>query len=262
MFCIFAFSKIQDSLRYFLEISYNGGAYHGWQMQPDVLSVQEVVQNRLSVSLQQPIEVVGAGRTDAGVHAKQMFMHFDSDKELVDLPKIAFRLNAFLPRDIASHSLVRVPNSAHARFDALYREYHYLISLHKDPFSQDFAMDLRSIKLDVDAMRLASEKLLSHTNYECFSRSKTTVKTYECTIVKADWIQENGFLRFEVTANRFLRNMVRAMVGTLIDVGRGRCSQDEFETILHSNNRCKAGTSAPPHGLYLNRIIYPKEIIS
>lgn len=262
MFCIFAFSKIQDSLRYFLEISYNGEAYHGWQIQPNVVSVQEVVQEKLSIMLRQSIEVVGAGRTDAGVHAKQMFLHFDSDRELENLPEIAYRLNSFFPNDIVSHRLIRVPDDAHARYDALYREYHYHIVLGKNPFAKGLAMSVRTKKLDVEAMRLASKKLLSHTNYKCFSRSKTNVYTYECTIMKADWIEENGHLRFEVTANRFLRNMVRAMVGTLLDVGRGKCSQEEFEKILHSNNRCEAGTSAPPYGLYLKRIIYPKEIIS
>lgn len=262
MFCIFAFSKIQDSLRYFLEISFNGAAYHGWQVQPNAISVQEVLQDRLSILLRKPIEVVGAGRTDAGVHAKQMFLHFDVESEIENINQIIYRLNSFLPKDIAAHRLVAVLDTAHARFDALSRGYHYLITLRKNPFMQEYAWDIRNPRLDVEAMNFAATKLLTHTNYKCFSRSNTDVRTYECTITKAEWKREGDLLRFEVVANRFLRNMVRAMVGTLIEVGRGRCTQEEFENILHSDSRSEAGASAPAHGLYLNRIIYPKEIIS
>lgn len=262
MFCIFVSSKIQDSLRYFLEISFNGAAYHGWQVQPNALSVQEVIQDRLSVLLRMPIEVVGAGRTDAGVHAKQMFMHFDVLEAIQDIPHLLYKLNSFLPKDIAAQSLQLVSDTAHARFDAVSRGYVYLISLKKNPFTQDYAWDIRNRELDIEAMNLACEVLLQHTNYKCFSRSNTDVRTYECTIFKAIWTKEEEMLRFEVVANRFLRNMVRAMVGTLIEVGRGICSQEEFKAILHSDNRSKAGASAPAHGLYLNQISYPNEIIS
>lgn len=262
MFCIFVFSKIQDSLRYFLEISFNGAAYHGWQIQPNAISVQEVLQSRLSTLLRMPIEVVGAGRTDAGVHAKQMFVHFDVETTIEDTPQVLYRLNSFLPKDIAAHRLVKVPSTAHARFDALSRGYLYLISLKKNPFMQDYAWDIRNIDLDVEAMNSAAAKLLAHSNYKCFSRSNTDVKTYICSVTKAEWIKEGDLLKFEVVANRFLRNMVRAMVGTLLEVGKGRCSQKEFEAILQSEDRREAGASAPSHGLYLNRIIYPKEIIS
>lgn len=262
MFCIFAFSKIQDSLRYFLEISFNGAAYHGWQVQPNAISVQEVLQERLSILLRTPIEVVGAGRTDAGVHAQQMILHFDVGNEIENVDQIIYRLNSFLPKDIAARRLFPVPDEAHARFDALSRGYHYLVTLNKNPFLQEYAWDIRMPNLDVEAMNIAARKLLTHTNYKCFSRSNTDVRTYECTIVKAEWTKEGDVLRFEVVANRFLRNMVRAMVGTLIEVGRGRCTQEKFEIILHSNDRSEAGASAPAHGLYLNRIVYPKEIIS
>lgn len=249
-------------MRYFLEISFNGAAYHGWQVQPNAISIQEVLQERLSVLLRNPIEVVGAGRTDAGVHARQMLLHFDVESEIENVDQIIYRLNSFLPKDIAAFRLVRVPDESHARFDALSREYHYLVSLRKNPFMQGYAWDIRNPYIDVEAMNNAAAKLLNHTSYKCFSRSNTDVKTYECSITKAVWIREGDILRFEVVANRFLRNMVRAMVGTLIEVGKGRCSQDAFETILHSDDRRKAGASAPAHGLYLNRIAYPKEIIS
>lgn len=248
-------------MRYFLEISFNGAAYHGWQIQPNAISVQEVLQNHLSILLRKRTVVAAAGRTDTGVHANQMFVHLDVEKEIEDSAHIMYRLNSFLPDDIAVHQLIRVPDTAHARFNALSREYHYLISLRKNPFMQDYAWDIRFTKLDVEAMNFAATKLLNHTNYKCFSRSNAGVRTYKCSIAKATWTREGDILRFEVLANRFLRNMVRAMVGTLVEVGKGRCSQDEFEAILHSNNRCKAGVSAPAHGLYLNRIAYPKEII-
>lgn len=248
-------------MRYFLEISFNGAAYHGWQIQPNAISVQEVLQDRLSILLRKRIVVAAAGRTDTGVHANQMFVHFDMVEEIENWERIKNRLNSFLPDDIAVHRLIHVPDKAHTRFNALSREYHYLISLRKNPFMKDYAWDIYFAKLDVEAMNFAAAKLLHHTNYKCFSRSKAGVRTYECTISKAVWVRDGDILRFEVIANRFLRNMVRAMVGTLVEVGKGRCSQEEFDAILHSDDRRKAGASAPAHGLYLNRIAYPKEII-
>lgn len=249
-------------MRYFLEISYNGADYHGWQIQPNAITVQEVLQEKLSILLRETIEVIGAGRTDARVHAKQMFLHLDVEKDLGDLKQLCFRLNSFLPKDIAVCRILEVPRDAHARFDAISREYHYLVSTQKDPFLSGFAWNIRSLKLDVDAMNLAASKLLKHTYYKCFSRSNTDVQTYDCTISKAIWVEDNNVLRFEVVANRFLRNMVRAMVGTLIEVGKGNCTQEEFEAILNSGDRKKAGASAPAHGLYLYKIVYPEEIIS
>lgn len=249
-------------MRYFLEISYKGTAYHGWQMQPNAITVQEVLQDRLSILLKEPIEVVGAGRTDAGVHAEQMFLHFDIADKIGKLEQFAYRLNSFLPKDIAVGRMLKVPENAHARFDATSREYHYIISLQKNPFMMDFSWNIHSLQLDVEKMNLAAKKLLNHTYYKCFSRSNTDVTTYNCTLTKAIWIQEGKILRFEVVANRFLRNMVRAMVGTLIEVGKGRCSLEDFDAILQSGDRKIAGASAPAHGLYLHKISYPEEIIS
>lgn len=248
-------------MRYFLEISYNGAAYHGWQIQPNALSVQEVLQNKLSILLKEPILVIGAGRTDAGVHAKQMFLHMDVSKELSDISNLIYRLNSFLPRDIAVHQIFKVKEIAHARFDAISREYHYKISLKKNPFNLGLAWDLYSLNLDFNLMNLAAEKMLYHTYYKCFSRSNSDVKTFDCIVQKAIWIKENEELRFEVVANRFLRNMVRAMVGTLIEVGKGKCTVEEFMMILNSGDRRKAGASAPAQGLYLHKITYPLEAI-
>lgn len=248
------------TLRYFLKIRYNGKAYHGWQMQPNAITVQEVFEKCLSTILRQDIPIVGAGRTDAGVHAAQMYLHFDSEKEITDLDQLVYKLNSFLPKDIAVLDAYRVTDEAHARFDALTREYRYEISLKKDPFLQDFAWEIKHLQLNVDLMNQAAEILLAHTDYESFSRTHTDVKTFECEVTKAVWKQESDRLWFEVKANRFLRNMVRAMVGTLVEVGRGRCSLTEFKTILNSKDRSKAGASAPAHGLYLWEVDYPENI--
>lgn len=248
------------NLRYFLKIRYNGKTYHGWQIQPNAITVQEVFEKCLSTILRQPTSIVGAGRTDAGVHAAQMYLHFDTENKIEDLAQLCYKLNSFLPKDIAVLDAFAVADEAHARFDALSREYRYEISLKKDPFLQDFAWEIKHLKLDVDLMNQAAEILLTHTDYEAFSRTHTDVKTFECEVTKAIWKQEGDRLWFEVKANRFLRNMVRAMVGTLVEVGRGRCSLTEFKEILDSKDRTKAGASAPAHGLFLYEVEYPKNI--
>ncbi len=245
-------------MRYFIEIAYNGKNYFGWQRQPGQISVQQVLEETLSTLLRNEIKIIGAGRTDTGVHAKQLFAHFDFD-ELGDKNEFLFRINSFLPKDISIKNIFQVKDEAHARFDAVEREYEYIISFEKDPFLQDFAYQI-NYRPDVDLMNEAAKTLLSHKDFQCFSRSKTDVKTYNCTIVKAFWEAKNNRLIFTIAADRFLRNMVRAIVGTLLDVGFGKVSLEEFQKILESKSREEAGASAPAHGLYLTRVVYPKEI--
>lgn len=245
-------------MRYFIEIAYNGKNYFGWQRQPDQISVQQVLEETLSTLLRKEIKLTGAGRTDAGVHAKQLFAHFDFE-EIESFDELIFRINSFLPKDISIKNIFEVNEDAHARFDAVEREYEYIISLGKDPFNQDFAFQINNIP-NVDLMNKASEILLSHRDFQCFSRSKTDVKTYNCTIMKANWEAKNNRLIFTIAADRFLRNMVRAIVGTLLDVGYGKTSLEDFKKILKSKNREEAGASAPAHGLYLIKVVYPDNI--
>ncbi|MCG2430874.1 tRNA pseudouridine(38-40) synthase TruA [Aequorivita xiaoshiensis] len=245
-------------MRYFIEIAYNGKNYFGWQRQPKQMSVQQVIEESLSTLLREDIKITGAGRTDAGVHAKQLFAHFDFEA-INDTKALVFRINSFLPKDISVVNIFQVKDNAHARFDAVAREYEYVISLRKDPFSQDFAYQLNKIP-DVDLMNKTSELLFNHIDFQCFSRSKTDVKTYNCVVSKARWELIDNKLTFTISADRFLRNMVRAIVGTLLDVGFGKTSAKDFQAILNSKNRSKAGASAPAHGLYLTKVKYPEEI--
>lgn len=245
-------------MRYFIEIAYNGKNYFGWQRQPEQISVQQVLEETLSTLLREEIKLTGAGRTDTGVHAKQLFAHFDFD-EIENFDNIIFRINSFLPKDISLKYIFKVKQDAHARFDAVERQYEYLISLEKDPFSQDFAFQINN-KPDVELMNQAAEMLLSHKDFQCFSRSRTDVKTYNCTIVKAFWEATDNRLVFTIAADRFLRNMVRAIVGTLLDVGYGKTTLEDFKAILKSKSREEAGASAPAHGLYLTRVVYPESV--
>ena len=245
-------------MRYFIELSYNGKAYHGWQIQPNAISVQEVIEKALSTLLNSTISIVGAGRTDAGVHAKQMFAHFDSEKE-IDEKQLTYKLNSFLPKDVAIHQIFKVKDDAHARFDATARAYKYEISRVKNPFTTDSAY-LVQMPLNVEAMNTACEKLLGHKDFQCFSKSNTDVKTYYCTIELAQWTEGDAALTFEVKADRFLRNMVRAIVGTLLNVGLGKLSVDDLDRIIASKDRSEAGYSVPAHGLYLTKVEYPESI--
>ncbi len=245
-------------MRYFIEIAYNGKNYYGWQRQPKQISVQQILEETLSTLLRKEIKLTGAGRTDAGVHAKQLFAHFDFEG-IGDFDDFIFRMNSFLPKDISVKNIFEVKEDAHARFDAVEREYEYIISIKKDPFSQDFAFQINNIP-NVELMNQAAEMLLTHRDFQCFSRSKTDVKTYNCTIVKAHWEAKNNRLIFTIAADRFLRNMVRAIVGTLLDLGYGKTTLEDFKAILNSKSREKAGASAPAHGLYLTKVIYPDNI--
>ncbi len=245
-------------MRYFLEISFKGTNYHGWQEQPNAITVQSVIEKALTLILRYPTKIMGAGRTDAGVHARQMFAHFDTENE-IDKKAITQKLNAFLPKDIAIQQIVKVQADAHARFDATARSYEYHISLKKNPFATETTW-LMHKKLDVGIMNKAAKALLFYDDFQSFSKTHTDVKTFICRVDNAEWIKTADKLVFYITADRFLRNMVRAIVGTLIDVGLHKITLDDFVKIIEAKNRQKAGFSVPAQGLYLTEIIYPKEI--
>jgi len=247
-------------LRYFIELSYHGLNYHGWQVQPDVVTVQEKITEALSVILREEINVVGAGRTDAGVHALQLFAHFDVETEF-DVIIIQQKINAFLSDTIVVASIFLVNKDAHARFDAVSRSYQYRIWLGRNPFLLETTWQIHQQKLEVNKMNEAAEVLLNYTNFKCFSKSKTDVRTYNCDITEAKWVLDGNRLTFHITADRFLRNMVRAIVGTLIEVGLGKKTKEDMVAIIKSEDRSKAGVSVPAQGLFLSEIIYPKEII-
>lgn len=252
--CNFESHKSKYFLRYFIALSYKGKNYHGWQIQPDANSVQEEINKAISIALQTEICVVGAGRTDTGVHAEQMFAHFDSDKKLDQ--QFVYKFNSLLPEDIVISDLQQVADEKHARFDAVSRSYEYRIWLGRNPFLLDGTWQLHHQKLDIYKMNKAASILLEYENFQSFSKVKTEVKTFNCTVTKAMWDQDGELLIFHISANRFLRNMVRAIVGTLVDVGSGKITIDDFRTIILSKNRSKAGLSVPAKGLFLTAIIY------
>lgn len=246
-------------MRYFIELSYNGKAYHGWQIQPNAITVQEVLEHALSKLLQFDVSVIGAGRTDSGVHATQMFAHFDFDNLIED--NLVFKLNSFLPDDIAIHNILQVGDHAHARFDALSRTYNYKISQQKNVFNFEFAYALYN-QLDVKAMNEACVILLKYNDFQCFSKVHTDVKTYYCNVMHAQWEKIDDQLIFTIKADRFLRNMVRAIVGTMINIGLGKMATEDLHNIIKSKDRSEAGFSVPAHGLYLTKIEYPNTIYS
>lgn len=244
--------------RYFIEFAYNGTSYHGWQKQPHCITVQEVLEDGLHKMLREEIHVMGAGRTDAGVHATQMFAHFMCEQE-IDLEHLRFRLNRWLPLDISVFDIRQVKDEAHARFHATSRSYEYHFHLRSDPFKNNSAYVLWR-KPDIQKMQEAADLLIGHKDFQCFSRSNTDVKTYLCNVTEARF-EQNGFqLIFHITANRFLRNMVRAVVGTLLEVGYEKLELSDIQRILESKDRSEAGSSAPARGLYLTKVDYPNEI--
>jgi len=247
-------------LRYFVELSYNGKDYHGWQYQPNAISVQEVIEDALTILIGEKTTVVGCGRTDAGVHATQYYLHFDTAHEIEEC-NLKFKLNAFLPESISIHELFLVKENDHARFDAMSRTYEYRIYLGKNPFFLDTTWQVKNRVYDIDRMNAASKILYDFSNFKAFSKSKTDVKTYECNISQAEWIKEGNHLTFHITANRFLRNMVRAIVGTLIDVGIGKTTLDDFKKIIENKDRTNAGASVKAKGLFLTKVNYPDSIL-
>ena len=242
-------------MRYFVWFSYDGTAYHGWQIQPNGNSVQAELQRALSTLLREEISVTGAGRTDAGVHARQMVAHFDFS-EAIDLEQLAYKLNRILPCDIAVDRVELVDDDMHARFSATSRTYHYYIHTKKDPFSRPYSTELH-YELDFDKMNEAGRILMTYDDFGAFCKSHSDVKTTLCRVTKAEWVQtsETSWY-FEITANRFLRNMVRAVVGTLIDVGRGRLTLDDFRKVIEGKRRSEAGESMPANALFLENIRY------
>ncbi len=246
-------------MRYFLVIKYCGLKYHGWQRQPNSISVQETIEEAISTISRQKISVIGAGRTDTGVHAIKMYAHFDANLSEEIESKLLSLLNSFLDYSISIKKIFKVIDNAHARFDAISRTYKYKISFFKDPFRNGRYFELRD-EINFENIKIASESLLSHNDFKSFSKTKSDVKNYLCDISKAEWKLKNDRAIFTITANRFLRNMVRAIVGTLVEVGKNRISVDEFNDIIILKDRKKAGFSVPACGLYLVNVEYPKHI--
>lgn len=242
-------------MRFFITLSFDGTNYHGWQIQPNSDSVQQRLQEALSTLLRQPIEVVGAGRTDTGVHARMMVAHFDWE-ELIDGKQLAYKLNKFLPQDIAVQEVRLVDEEKHARFSATLRTYHYFIHTRKDPFQQAYSWQV-PFKLDFEKMNEAAKVLLEYKDFTSFSKVNTDTKTNLCDVKEAFWEEiAPDRWRFTITANRFLRNMVRAIVGTLVEVGRGRLRLEDVRRIIEAKDRCSAGESVPAKGLFLVDIKY------
>ncbi len=247
--------------RYFIYFSYNGARYCGWQMQPNGISVQEVMQKAISTILRTNIEMTAAGRTDAGVHARCMVAHIDLEHELPAGIDFVSKLNSLLPNDIAVEKTVEVRPDAHARFDAFSRRYEYHVVLNKNVFSHEFAMRIFH-PLDFERMNRAAELLYQYTDFTSFSKLHTDVKTNNCKITYARWTQDNDKWIFTIEADRFLRNMVRAIVGTLLEVGRGKMTPDKFRQVIEARNRCDAGTSVPAKGLFLVNVEYPEDVFT
>lgn len=242
--------------RYFVFFSYDGTRYHGWQIQPNANTVQQELQKALSLLLRRDIEVVGAGRTDTGVHARKMAAHFDWDGELLDCTQSIYRLNRILPQDIAVTDMRFVETDMHARFSATARTYHYYIHLGKMPFERHYSLQV-NYPLDFEKMNEAAEMFLHHDDYQAFCKTGGDNKTTICHVTQARWVQTSpDTWYFEITANRFLRNMVRAVVGTLIDIGRGKMSIEQFVSLLHGGTRSDAGESMPAKALFLENVEY------
>lgn len=249
--------------RYFIRLSYNGTAYHGWQVQENTTAtVQQVLNDMLSKLLNEPIVATGCGRTDTGVHASDFYAHFDaSNMQLAaDKEKWIFRFNGALPADISVQNIYAVKPDANSRFDAVSRTYKYFISQKKNPFGIDRACFYYGA-LDIKAMNAAAAELFKHTDFGAFAKSNTQNFTNNCKVVEAEWREENGLLVFTISADRFLRNMVRAIVGTLIDVGKGKMSIAEFNAVIESRDRSNAGYSVPACGLYLVKVEYPEDLL-
>ena len=245
--------------RYFIYLAYDGTHYHGWQIQPNGISIQECLMKALATFLRRDTEVIGAGRTDAGVHASLMVAHFDYEGEMLDTDKVAEKLNRLLPQDISVYKVCRVRPDAHARFDATARTYKYYITTRKDPFNYELVYKIPG-KLDFEAMNKACPVLFDYIDFTSFSKLHTDVKTNNCRIYKAGWEREGDVWVFTIQADRFLRNMVRAIVGTLLEVGRGKLTVDGFRQVIEAKDRGRAGTSAPGHALYLVDVTYPESI--
>ncbi len=247
-----------EKQRYFIELAYDGTNYHGWQVQDNALSVQEVLNKALAIILREPVETIGCGRTDTGVHARQLYAHFTPQPPeggVIDIIGLVHSLNAILPNDIAVKRIVPVHAEAHARFDAVSRSYEYHVHFEKDPFKINKSWQLRD-KPDMALMNAAARIMMEYTDFSCFSKSNTQTFTNNCKITRAEWVYNEHCLVFHISADRFLRNMVRAIVGTLMLVGRKEIEPEEVTTIIESKNRSNAGVSVPACGLYLTEVKY------
>jgi len=250
-------------MRYFIKLSYKGTNYHGWQFQPNAKSVQEELEKTFSIILQKPTAITGAGRTDAGVHAKDYIAHFDMDNNEFssNLNQLIYKLNSLLPADISIYEIWPVKEDVHARFDATIRTYHYFISYRKNPFLTEIAWFQYS-ELNLDLMNKAGEILTQYDDFTSFAKLHTDNKTNICELMQAKWTEnkEEGYYKFEISANRFLRNMVRSIVGSMVDIGKGKLSLEDFKAVIEAKDRSQGGISAPAKGLFLVKIEYPKEI--
>ena len=251
--------EIGKIMRYFIQLSYDGTNYHGWQIQQNARSVQEEVEKALTMIVREKVEVVGAGRTDTGVHASFYIAHFDSNLESLADEKTVFRLNCLLPEDISVQKIFQVKPDAHARFDATYREYKYYISRNKDPFTFKYA-ERENRNLDVARMNEVAHALYEYNDFTSFSKLGSDVKTNNCRIYKALWEDMGDHLQFTIRADRFLRNMVRAIVGTLLEVGLGKMTEEEFRAVIEKKDRSSAGASVAAKGLFLVEIGYPDDL--
>lgn len=248
-------------MRYFLEFSYRGTAYNGWQKQNNALGIQQVLEEALGKVLRMPVELTGSSRTDAGVHAEQQFAHFDLTEAVADADLLIYKLNALIPKDVAVQRIICVGDEVHSRFAATHRKYEYRITYHKNPFLIDLATQMRP-SLDVPLMNEAAALLLIHNDFESFSKIHTNVSNFRCTITESRWAESDEMLVFHVKANRFLRGMVRALVGTMLEVGRHKMTVAEFEQVILSRNRKNAGAQAPAEGLFLVEVGYPESLFN
>ncbi|MFC2176102.1 tRNA pseudouridine(38-40) synthase TruA [Bacteroidota bacterium] len=246
-------------MRYFLKLAYNGSEFHGWQMQDNAASIQQNISENLSLLLGETVPIHGCGRTDAGVHAKQFYAHFDCNDLKLEPQKLVFKLNSMLHKNIAIENLLLVNDDAHARFHAVKRTYEYVLVRNKNPFMENLAYRF-SPNLDVDKMNQACKMLIGEKDFGCFCKANANNHTNICTVSEARWVEDGDLLKFQISANRFLRNMVRAVVGTMLEIGMNRISLNELKTILISGSRSDAGPSVPAHGLYLTAVEYPPEI--
>jgi tRNA pseudouridine38-40 synthase len=247
--------------RYFIRFSYDGTNYHGWQFQPNAVSVQEVMTNVLQKLFGPDTSITAAGRTDTGVHAKTMYAHFDAPHPVEDRKAFAKKLDIMMPADITVYDVLPVHSDAHARYDANSRTYEYWIGFHKDPFNSKFYTKMYR-PMDFEAMNKVAKCLFDYQDFTCFSKTNTDVKSNNCCIKKAYWEQRGQYWVFTIQADRFLRNMVRAIVGTLMEVGWGKMDEAGFRAVVESKDRCKAGTSVCAQGLFLTDVTYPEEIFS
>ena len=245
-------------MRYFIKLSYHGKNFHGWQIQPNATSVQETLNEALTRITGHETYVVGAGRTDTGVHAREMWAHFDNESALDH--NTVHKLNSYLGPNMAIQQIYPVHQEAHARFDAIARSYVYQITTEKDPFLQDQAWFLHR-QPEMEKIIKATKELFKHQDFTSFSRSNTQTKTNLCRIDEARWEIDGSNIRFHITADRFLRNMVRAIVGTLVEIGMNKREPDDFNKIIESKDRRLAGESAPAHGLFLTKVKYPQKLI-